>query len=460
MPEEPLCFVLMPFGSKKDPAGGPDINFDRVYEDAIRPAIEAAGMEPIRADEERTGGIIHRAMFERLLLCDFAVADLTTANANVFYELGVRHAARPATTLPIFAARHMPPFDVNYLRALPYELAEGNQFGTEQAGKLRTALSQRLIDLRKVAMTDNVADSPIFQLLTGYGAPDVARLKTDVFRDRTRYSADIKRRLSDARASQNAAGVKAIETELGSLDGVEAGVLVDLFLSYRGVGAWSEMVRFYDRLPQELKRTVLVREQLGFALNRSKQRRDAIRVLEDIVREHGASSETNGLLGRVYKDLWTDSVASGDTILGEGYLESAIEAYVRGFEADSRDAYPGINAVTLLDVKGDAASLARKDEMLPVVRYAVTQRLRHKEPDYWDYATLLELAVLQDDPEQARQHLRRAVIAVREAWEPASTSNNLKLIRGARVSRGNAQPWLDEVIAALDRRASAPPAGS
>jgi tetratricopeptide (TPR) repeat protein len=450
----------MPFGSKKDPAGGADINFDRIYDDAIRPAIEAADMDPIRADEERTGGIIHRAMFERLLLCDFAVADLTTANANVFYELGVRHAARPATTLPIFAARHMPPFDVNYLRALPYELAEGNQFGAEQAGKLRTALSQRLIDLRKVAMTDNVADSPIFQLLTGYGAPDVARLKTDVFRDRTRYSADIKRRLSDARANQDVAGVKAIETELGSLDGVEAGVLVDLFLSYRGVGAWSEMARFYDRLPQELKRTVLVREQLGFALNRSRQRRDAIRVLEDIVREHGASSETNGLLGRVYKDLWTDSVASGDTILGEGYLESAIEAYVRGFEADSRDAYPGINAVTLLDVKGDPASLARKDEMLPVVRYAVTQRLRHKEPDYWDYATLLELAVLQDDPEQARQHLRRAVTAVRETWEPASTSNNLQLIRRARVGRGNAQPWLDEVIAALDRRASAPPAGS
>jgi tetratricopeptide (TPR) repeat protein len=460
MPEEPLCFVLMPFGSKKDPAGGPDINFDRIYEDAIRPAVDAAGMEPIRADEERTGGIIHRAMFERLLLCDFAVADLTTANANVFYELGVRHAARPATTLPIFAARHMPPFDVNYLRALPYELAEGNQFGAEQAEKLRTALSQRLIDLREVARTENVADSPIFQLLTGYGAPDVARLKTDVFRDRTRYSADIKRRLSDARANQNVAGVKAIETELGSLDGVEAGVLVDLFLSYRGVGAWSEMVRFYDRLPQELRRTVLVREQLGFALNRSKQRRDAIRVLEEIVREHGASSETNGLLGRVYKDLWTDGAASGDTVLGEGYLESAIEAYVRGFEADSRDAYPGINAVTLLDVKGDAASLVRKDELLPVVRYAVTQRLRHKEPDYWDYATLLELAVLQDDPEQARQHLRRAVTAVREAWEPATTSNNLKLIRGARVGRGNEQPWLDGVIAALDRRASAQPAGS
>ena len=456
MADAPLCFVLMPFGSKKDPAGGPDINFDRVYADAIRPAIELADMEPIRADEERTGGIIHRAMFERLLLCDFAVADLTTANANVFYELGVRHAARPATTLPIFAARHIPPFDVNYLRALPYELADGNQFGAEQADRLRTALSRRLGELREVARNDRVADSPIFQLLSGYVAPDVARLKTDVFRDRTRYSEEIKRRLAEVRDRQDAAGVRAIEGELHSLDGVEAGVLVDLFLSYRGVGAWDDMVRFYDRLPQELRRTVLVREQLGFALNRSKKRRDAIRVLEDVVSEHGASSETNGLLGRVYKDLWADSVRDGDELLADGYLDSAIDAYVRGFEADSRDAYPGVNAVTLLDVKGDPKSVALKDELLPVVRFAVRQRVKYRKPDYWDHATALELDVLENSEDQANQNLRKALPCVRESWEPGTTANNLKLIRDARVKRGLSQPWVEAVSAALEKRAAAP----
>jgi hypothetical protein len=94
MAQRPLCFVLMPFGRKPDPAGRGDIDFDRIHAEAIVPAIEDAGLEPIRADEERTGGIIHKAMFERLLLCEYAVADLTTANANVFYELGVRRAAR------------------------------------------------------------------------------------------------------------------------------------------------------------------------------------------------------------------------------------------------------------------------------------------------------------------------------------------------------------------------------
>ena len=127
---KPLCFVLMPFGDKPDPTGGKNIDFNRIYEQGIRPAIDDAGMEPIRADEEKTGGIIHQPMFERLLLCDFAIADLTTANANVFYELGVRHTARPATTVTIFATRQPIPFDVNFLRSLPYDLGSDNAHNT------------------------------------------------------------------------------------------------------------------------------------------------------------------------------------------------------------------------------------------------------------------------------------------------------------------------------------------
>ena len=96
------CFVLMPFGRKTDEVGR-TIDFDRVYNEIIRPGVVAADLEPIRADEETVGGIIHKPMFERLMLRDYAVADLTTANPNVLYELGVRHGIRPHTTLLIFA---------------------------------------------------------------------------------------------------------------------------------------------------------------------------------------------------------------------------------------------------------------------------------------------------------------------------------------------------------------------
>ena len=70
------------------------------------------GMQCIRADEELVGGIIHKPMFERLLLCEYAVADLSMANPNVYYELGIRHATRPWSTVLLFGEKFSLPFDV------------------------------------------------------------------------------------------------------------------------------------------------------------------------------------------------------------------------------------------------------------------------------------------------------------------------------------------------------------
>ena len=110
-PTGPLCFVLMPFGTKTD-AAGRVTNFDKVYQNIIVPAVMQAGLEPVRADEEKIGGTIHKPMFERLMLCHYAVADITGANPNVFYELGIRHALRPRSTAIIFVEGTVIPFDI------------------------------------------------------------------------------------------------------------------------------------------------------------------------------------------------------------------------------------------------------------------------------------------------------------------------------------------------------------
>ncbi|HEX9106458.1 MAG TPA: hypothetical protein VF832_04510, partial [Longimicrobiales bacterium] len=191
MSNQPLCFVLMPFGQKPD-AAGKLIDFDAVYAQVIAPAVEKAGLLPIRADKEDVGGIIHKPMFERLVLCDFAVADLTTGNANVFYELGVRHAARPFSTVPIFAGTSRLPFDVEMLRAMPYAL-------TEQGGPARIEETQaQLAQLLQSARQSQANDSPLFQLLQDY--PNIQREKTDVFRDRVLIAQGVKERLAQARA--------------------------------------------------------------------------------------------------------------------------------------------------------------------------------------------------------------------------------------------------------------------
>jgi hypothetical protein len=458
----------MPFGQKPDPAVGASIDFDRIYESAIKPAVEDAGMEPIRADEERTGGVIHKPMFERLLLCDYAVADLTTANPNVFYELGVRHAARPATTLTLFAQHRPLPFDVTFLRSLPYGLGENNRFAETEAKALRDAVSARLRDLRALTVEQAPVDSPLFELLKEWKPGDIARLKTDVFREQVQLNETFKRRLARVRdlgknreTRPEAAGeLEAVREEIGALDAVEAGTAIDLMLTYRALGDWDGMIAVHDDMPETLKRQILVREQTAFAYNRragatknAADRAEALRILTEVEAQQGPGSETCGLIGRVHKDNWADAVEANDPIAAEGHLKIAIEAYARGFTADQRDAYPGINVVTLLDIKGDDAALKLKDRYLPVVRFAVERRLDATAPDYWDHATMLELAVLDNQPDRAEGHLQDAVTAHREPWELGTTANNLTMIERARASRGADTTWLRGIIEALKRRA-------
>jgi hypothetical protein len=438
---DPLCFVLMPFGRKSD-ASGTSIDFDAVYRDVIAPAVRDAGLEPIRADEEVTGGIVHKPMFERLILCEYAVADLTFASANVFYELGVRHAVRPHSTALMFAAGTRLPFDVELDRGLPYAVDRWGR-PTDLASS-RRGLTDRLMAAR-----DASVDSPVFQLIDGF--PDIDRLKTDVFRERVDYSASWKKRLDQAR-SQGLGAVQAAERELGDLKDVETGILIDLFLSYRAVEGYDQMVALVDRMPRPLASTPLVREQLALSLNRLERREEAERVLLTLIKQRGPSSETYGILGRVYKDGWADAVAAEEEFLAEGMLEKAIDAYLAGFEADWRDAYPGVNAVTLLDIHDPTDP--RRQQLLPVVSYAVERRLDSDDADYWDHATRLELDVLAQDEAAARRSLGRALAKVGEEWQPKTTAANLRLIREARERRHEDVAWTKRIEDELLRRAT------
>ncbi|HEX8743519.1 MAG TPA: TRAFs-binding domain-containing protein [Thermoleophilaceae bacterium] len=435
----PLCFVVMPFGVKPDGQGGA-VDFDAVYEQLIAPAIEEAGLYPLRADQELVGGIVHKPMFERLILADYAVADLTTVNANVFYELGVRHAVRPYSTVLIGADVKRTPFDLAPDRVRPYSLDHSGR--PANAEHDRATLVEALRHSRHAT-----TDSPVFQLIDDLPTPEIDRLKTDVFREQAAYSVQIKRRLTDARA-EGPNAVRALEHELGPLEDVEAGVIVDLLLSYRATQAWEDMIRLVEGLLAPLRAAVLIREQYGFALNRAGRREEAEAELRAVVEEHGPSSETYGLLGRVYKDRW-EAERAGSVLRAAGHLDQAIDAYRRGFETDWRDAYPGVNAVTLMEIREPGGSA--QAELLPVVRYACLRRIEGGSPDYWDHATRLELGVIARDADEATLGARAALAAVRESWEPASTAYNLSLIRESRAERDEVVAWADEIEAELKR---------
>jgi hypothetical protein len=92
------AFVIRGFGKQ---AG---VDFERVHKELIRPALTDAGV----AGGDTTqvivqAGNIRKDMFRELVMADIVVADVSVHNANVFYELGIRHAVRPRSTVLIYA---------------------------------------------------------------------------------------------------------------------------------------------------------------------------------------------------------------------------------------------------------------------------------------------------------------------------------------------------------------------
>jgi hypothetical protein len=168
-----------------------------------------------------------------------------------------------------------------------------------------------------------------------------------------------------------------------------------------------------------------------------------------VIAEFGPSSETNALLGRIYKDRW-DLAKAEDLPEAGALLKKAIEAYLAGFETDWRDAYPGINAVTLMEMmpKPDP----RQAEILPVVRYSASRKAA-RDPDYWDHATVLELAVLARDADDAKARLGDALMVAGTSWRLESTARNLRLIREMRERRGEDTAWIKGLEDTLTERA-------
>jgi len=443
---KPLCFVIMPFGTKPD-AQGKLINFNDIFKGLIQPAIEAAGMEAIRADEETVNGIIHKPMYERLILCDYAVADLTTANANVFYELGIRHAVKPFSTIPIFALGSTLPFDLNAVRCLPYHYDAAHSL-TDTANDI-DALAKQL----KNAMRSKATDSPVYQLVDGISFQNsVAHQKTDIFRDQVAYNKNLKDLLDKTRkkaapAADKILALDAIVNNQIDVNNEEAGVLIDIMLSYRSLQAFDKMIAFINALPLHVKNTVMVQEQLGFALNRAGDPDQAIEVLNTVLQQNGPSSETYGILGRVYKDKYQKAFNAGNELLAEALLDKAIDIYTKGLEADWRDAYPGVNVLSLLYIKGDQQQV---QSLLPVVSYAVKRKLQSKTPDYWDYASLMEMAVVSEDENAARAHLKQALACDLEGnWMLQTTLENLSLLAAAVKKRNGLAPVAEKMIALL-----------
>jgi tetratricopeptide (TPR) repeat protein len=448
---KPLVFTAMPFGRKADPSSTYEIDFDDIYERSIIPATKDVNLDVIRADEERMGGFIHAPMYERLLLAEIVVADLTLANPNVFYELGIRHAARPKTTIMIFNEGATLPFDVRPLRAIPYRLDNKGKLSDEEADKLRKALAPKL----KEALENDTSDSPLFQLIKEYPGINLPHEVTESFRHRAKYIDALRKKIDEARFDKEY-GVGELNTiceQLKPFNTSPPELLVELLLAYRDLRAWDCLINFVLELPEELKEHRTIQEQLGLAYNRrneSGDRNEALRILKKVIDFYGLNPETCGILGRVYKDLYSDSIRSGENFKANGYLDESIDWYRKGFEADPRDYYPGINAAMLLFEKGNEESLNEMDTLIPVLNFAIGRRGGINSSDYWDVATTLQLSILGQNWEFAERAAHRFGIMATHAWVIETTVNDLKRIKQTMVRINRDTSYLESIINGLE----------
>src|ERR1043165_4543240 len=156
------AFIIRPFGKKND------IDFDDVEKNLIDPALNQLEITGRTTMEIRRQGNIRVDMFQRLLTADLVIADISIQNANVYYELGVRHALRGKHTFMIRARgagikTDEVPFDIKTDRYLTYE------------GVNPSASVDDLVEGLRQTINSEAHDSPVFQMLPDLDEQDRAR---------------------------------------------------------------------------------------------------------------------------------------------------------------------------------------------------------------------------------------------------------------------------------------------
>jgi hypothetical protein len=332
-------FIIRPFGTQQG------IDFDAVEQQLIGPALERLGIEGRTTLEILRQGNIRVGMFQRLLTADLVVADVSIHNANVFYELGIRHALRDKRSFLLRCDGDKYPFDLQTDRYLAYDQANPG-----------ASLDPLVAALRQTLDTEE-QDSPVFQVL-----PDLR------VQDRSRFlpvPRDFREEVEQATAGQSRGDMSLLAAETQGFEWESEGLRVVGRAQFHmnaleGARMTWEAVGKFD--PLDLEANILlgtIYERLGdltrsdLALQRALARGD--------VPTHDRA-EVHALLGRNAKARWSadwrNALADEQRAqaLRSPYLEASYEAYAAGFQEDLNHFYSGLNALAMLTILTELAS--------------------------------------------------------------------------------------------------------
>lgn len=393
------CFVIMGYGVKTDYTIGRVLNLDKTYENIIKPAVEELGLECKRADEIRHSGNIDVPMYRNLLTADIVIADLSTYNPNAFYELGVRHALRPFTTIAISEKEFKSPFDLNHTVIRQYEHL-GTDIGYSEVMRFRKELQ----DVVKGILDNPQTDSPVYTFLSDLKSPQWSSNE-----DVTESDDTGQRSLSQI--------VEEAENALKIDDFLKAKTLFSFARSL-------DMNNVY--IIQRLALTTYKAKQPNHveALN------EALHILESASPEQTTDPETLGLTGAIYKRLWEE-------LNDKKYLDLSIKYYEKGFYIQ-HDYYNGINLAYLLNVRGNISAYPDS-----IADYVIAHRVRtevsqicedllssedfnERSDQYWIVATLEEAYFGLGDHAKYLQARERALKVTKAVWERETTEAQIK----------------------------------
>ncbi len=440
MANEPTCFVVMGFGKKTDFETGRTLDLDKSYENMIKPAVEDAGLTCIRADEIVHSGEIDLPMYEQLLNADVVVADLSTSNRNAFYELGVRHALRPYTTVVICEdGMKSQAFDVNHILVRQYHHL-GEDIGSSEARRFSKLLTSAIVDILNKSPREK--DSPVYTFLNRLRAPEIAAAIEEAANDGA-SSPPVK--------SQESRNITAEKTPTHSQLMKEAE-------DARKAGDWATAKIFLSTIRKNLKadnpdkEDSYILQRLALATYKAKipdeltSLKSARDLLELLNPNDSNDPETLGLWGSIHKKLCEMSNDPDS-------LDKAINAYERGFYI-RRDHYNGINYAYLLNLR---ASLT-KDSAEAITDFILAKRARLEVigicekwmtenplvagkdgvPDvirvywasrYWVQVSLAEAYLGSGNEAKARELLDDAYSKVTESWMKESTESQIEKLR-------------------------------
>ncbi len=429
----PHAFVVMPFGIKEG-FDGMVINFNAIYQDLIKPALVEAGFEPFRADEETTTGDILTDMFQELLLADLVIADLSIDNANVFYELGIRHAFKKRGIVHIQSGRAYMPFDIFNVRTIPYHTTEAGVPDPEFLEKDIQAIARVTRDTWATGV--DAIHSPVFNLLTGLDEPDQASLRTPLATGFWREYNEWKQRVAISRRQKRIGDILLLTEEISN-PMIKEEAVGEAGKALADMGRNELALEQYRKGLEVNGANLEFRRQEAFHLNRLGRVDEAIVKLENLLDDFPADSESISYLGRIYKETWIDSwswVKDPKKRLKTAFesyhwLIKAFDTYVQGYRINLNQFYPGVNAVTLGsilthladqfdDTEDPDPDILTIRQTLPELRgaleFALETFAESEQVDYWTLVSLAELRVLTaDKPIKVTRAYRKSLIASR-----------------------------------------------